>query len=184
MKPALVVIDMQYYFFRTDERRASLDKIVPGINELIDFAKERGIPIYQVVTIHKSDKSTWNLVMKKHNFAALIEGSKEAELLPEVKYDNEQILLVKTRQSTFIKTNFEEDLRNRGVDTLILTGVFTHGCVGRTAIDAYQRDFNVILAKDGCFSHVKNQEKAMFEVIEGEQEQLILTNEQIKEIMK
>lgn len=183
MRPALVIIDMQNWFFRSEERRVMLPKLISSINELIDIASEKEIPIYQVLTIHKSDRSTWNIVMKKHNIAALLEGSKEAELLPQIKFDNSQEVLVKTRQSTFIRTNFEEKLREQNVDTLILCGVFTHGCVGRTAVDAYERDFNVILAKDASFSHVKNQEEAMFEVIEQEQEQSILTNDEIKKLL-
>jgi len=58
-----------------------------------------------------------------------------------------------------------------------------HGCVGRTAIDAYERDFHVIVAKDASFSHIKDQEKAMFEVIENEQEQQILSNDDIAKII-
>ena len=184
MRPALVIIDMQNWFFRSEERRVRLPKLISSINELIDIASEKEIPIYQVLTIHKSDRSTWNIVMKKHNIAALLEGSKEAELLPQIKFDNSQEVLIKTRQSTFIRTNFEEKLREQNVDTLILCGVFTHGCVGRTAVDAYERDFNVILAKDASFSHVKNQEEAMFEVIEQEQEQSILTNDEIKKVQE
>ena len=103
--------------------------------------------------------------MKKHNFSALLEGSDEAELLPNIEFDSSQEVIIKTRQSTFIRTNFEEILKKKGINTLILGGVFTHGCVGRTAIDAYERDFNVILAKDASFSHIKNQEKSMLEVI-------------------
>lgn len=183
LRPALVIIDMQNWFFRSEERRVRLPKLISSINELIDIASEKEIPIYQVLTIHKSDRSTWNIVMKKHNIAALLEGSKEAELLPQIKFDNSQEVLIKTRQSTFIRTNFEEKLREQNVDTLILCGVFTHGCVGRTAVDAYERDFNVILAKDASFSHVKNQEEAMFEVIEQEQEQSILTNNEIKKLL-
>lgn len=183
MRPALVIIDMQYWFFKSDERRVKLPELIQSINELVDIAKEMSIPIYQVLTIHKSDRSTWNIVMKKHNFVALLEGSREAELLPEIKFDNSQEIIVKTRQSTFIRTNFEEKLKEKNIDTLILCGVFTHGCVGRTAIDAYERDFNVIVAGDASFSHVKNQEEAMFEVIEQEQEQLILTNEEINKLL-
>ena len=41
----------------------------------------------------------------------------------------------------------------------------------------------MILAKDASFSHLENQEQAMFEVILNEQEQLILDNEQIKSIL-
>ncbi len=184
MNPALVIIDMQHYFFRTEERREKLDELILSINDLIDFSKEKNIPIYQVLTVHKKDKSTWNLVMKKHNFSALIEGSEESKLLPQIKYDNNQNILIKTRQSTFIRTNFEQDLIKKGIDTLILGGVFTHGCVGRTAIDGYQRDLNIVLAKDACFSHMKKQEEVMLEVIEKEQEQLILNNAKIKELFK
>jgi len=184
LRPALVVIDMQHYFFRSEERKVKLPELIQSINELIDIAKDKNIPIYQVLTIHKDDKSTWNIVMKKHNFAALLEGSKEAELLPEIQFDNSQEVIIKTRQSTFIRTNFEEKLKKNNIDTLILCGVFTHGCVGRTAIDAYERDFNVIVAKDGSFSHLKNQEEAIFEVIIKEQEQLILTNKEIKEVFE
>ena len=88
-----------------------------------------------------------------------------------------------TRQSTFIRTNFEEKLKEKNIDTLILSGVFTHGCVGRTAVDAYERDFNIILAKDASFSHMKNQEKSMLEVIKEEQEQLVLSNKEIIEYL-
>ena len=117
--------------------------------------------------------------MKKHNFSALLEGSDEAELLPNIEFDSSQEVIIKTRQSTFIRTNFEEISKKKGINTLILGGVFTHGCVGRTAIDAYERDFNVILAKDASFSHIKNQEKSMLEVIKEEQEQSILNNKEI-----
>jgi nicotinamidase-related amidase len=121
--------------------------------------------------------------MRKHDFSALIEGSKEAEILPEIKVNKTHKLIVKTRQSTFIRTDFEEQLRKAGIDTLIICGVFTHGCVGRTAIDAYERDFNVIVAQDAIFSHLKDQEKAMLEVIEKEQEQLILNNDEIESML-
>lgn len=183
MNPALVVIDMQQYFFRTEERREKLNELVESINDLINYSENNNIPIYQVLTIHKEDKSTWNLFMKKYNFSALIEGTDEAKLLPHIKFNDRHIVMIKTRQSTFIRTNFEEDLRNREIDTVIISGVFTHGCVGRTAIDAYERDFNVILAKDASFSHLKEQEEVMFEVISKEQGQLILNNKEIKSII-
>ena len=183
MNPALVIIDMQTWFFRSEDRREKLSELIESINQLIEVATTKNITIFQVLTIHKADKSTWNIVMKKHNFYALIEGSEEAKLLPEIKFDSSQEIIVKTRQSTFIRTNFEEKLKEKNIDTLILSGVFTHGCVGRTAVDAYERDFNIILAKDASFSHMKNQEKSMLEVIKEEQEQLVLSNKEIIEYL-
>lgn len=183
MNPALVIIDMQNWFFRSEDRMEKLSELIESINQLIEVATTKNITIFQVLTIHKADKSTWNIVMKKHNFSALIEGSEEAKLLPEIKFDSSQEIIVKTRQSTFIRTNFEEKLKEKNIDTLILSGVFTHGCVGRTAVDAYERDFNIILAKDASFSHMKNQEKSMLEVIKEEQEQLVLSNKEIIEYL-
>ena len=174
---------MQNWFFRSEDRREKLSELIESINQLIEVATTKNITIFQVLTIHKADKSTWNIVMKKHNFSALIEGSEEAKLLPEIKFDSSQEIIVKTRQSTFIRTNFEEKLKEKNIDTLILSGVFTHGCVGRTAVDAYERDFNIILAKDASFSHMKNQEKSMLEVIKEEQEQLVLSNKEIIEYL-
>ncbi|MCM1992564.1 isochorismatase family cysteine hydrolase [Oceanirhabdus seepicola] len=183
MKAAIVIIDIQRYFFRTEERRLALEKVINGSNELISYADEMGIPVYHVVTEHKADKSTWNLVMQKHNFAALIEGSTEAEMFPQVIVKKHHRKIMKTRQSTFIRTDFEERLKSEGIDTLIIGGVFTHGCVGRTAVDAYERDFNVIVAKDASFSNLKDQEKVMFDVITIEQEQLALDNKEIKDLL-
>ena len=116
MNPALVIIDMQNWFFRSEDRREKLSELIESINQLIEVATTKNITIFQVLTIHKADKSTWNIVMKKHNFSALIEGSEEAKLLPEIKFDSSQEIIVKTRQSTFIRTNFEEKLKEKNID--------------------------------------------------------------------
>ncbi len=179
MSKAIVIIDMQPFFFRTDERRLKYDSLINSVNELIKFADENNITIYHVKTIHKEDGSTWNLVMKKHNFVALLEGSDESRFIDEIDVRDHHEIVVKTRQSTFIRTDFENRLRDKGIETLIIGGVFTHGCVGRTSIDAYEHDFNVILASDCSFSHLEDQEKVMFDVILKEQEQRIMTNQEI-----
>ena len=179
MSKALVVIDMQPFFFRSEERRVKYDDLIKNINELIEYADENDITVFHVKTIHKPDKSTWNLVMKKHNFVALLEEDENSKFIDEIKVKSHHEVVVKTRQSTFIRTNFEKRLREKGIDTLIIGGVFTHGCVGRTSIDAYEHDFNVILASDCSFSHLKEQEQVMFDVITQEQEQLVLTNSEI-----
>jgi len=43
MKPALVIIDMQHWFFRSEERRVKLPELITAINDLIDAAKEKSI---------------------------------------------------------------------------------------------------------------------------------------------
>ncbi|MCT4634079.1 MAG: cysteine hydrolase [Firmicutes bacterium] len=179
MNKALVIIDMQPFFFRNEERRVRYEDLIKNINEMIEYADNNNIKVFHVKTIHKKDKSTWNLVMKKHNFVALLEEDDNSKFIEEINIKDHHEIVVKTRQSTFIRTDFQERLRNNNIDTVIVSGVFTHGCVGRTAIDAYEHDFNVILAKDCSFSHLKDQEQVMFDVITKEQEQLVLSNQEI-----
>lgn len=181
MNKALVIIDMQPFFFRSEERRVRYDDLIFKINELIDYADANNMIVYHVKTIHKADQSTWNLVMKKYNFVALLEEDANSQFIEAIHVRDHHETIVKTRQSTFIRTDFEKRLSAQNIDTLVIGGVFTHGCVGRTSIDAYEHDFNVILAKDCSFSHLKDQEQVMFDVITKEQEQLVLSNREIME---
>lgn len=180
---ALVVIDMQPFFFRNETRKAALSNLFEKNNELLQFAHDNKIPIIKVKTVHNPDKSTWNLVMKKYDKGGLYEGDTNVELYEEILKFPEEETIIKTRQSTFIRTNFEELLNSLNIETLILTGVFIHGCVGRTAVDAYERDFHVILAKEASFSDIPLQEQAMIDVITGEQEQQVLTNNEIINVL-
>ena len=45
-----------------------MPELISSINNLIDIAISKSIPVFQVMTIHKSDRSTWNIVMKEHAF--------------------------------------------------------------------------------------------------------------------
>jgi isochorismate hydrolase len=57
-------------------------------------------------------------------------------------------VIVKKRYSAFFRTDLEDVLADLKPDTLILAGINTHACVRMTAIDAYQRDWRVVIAGD------------------------------------
>jgi nicotinamidase-related amidase len=57
-------------------------------------------------------------------------------------------VIVKKRYSGFFGTGLDDRLRAAEATTLVLAGVNTHACVRMTAIDAYQRDYDVVLAGD------------------------------------
>ena len=150
MKPALLVIDMQRRFLEQGhaEKLQRVPALIAGANELIDFFHEEGLPVVLVQVVHKADRSTWNQWMIEHDTPALIEGTPEAEQHPDVHTCETDIVVHKTRHSAFIRTDLDEALRCRGVDTLVLAGFATDMCVGLTTIEAYERDFRVMLADD------------------------------------
>ncbi len=77
----------------------------------------------------------------------------------------EEILLRKTRFSAFLRTNLEEQLRDLKVDTVVMCGFSTNACVGLTAIDAFDRDFRVLLAGDAVLGTNEAQGELMLDYL-------------------
>jgi isochorismate hydrolase len=57
-------------------------------------------------------------------------------------------VIVKKRYSAFYGTGLDETLADIDADAIVLAGINTHACIRTTAIDAYQRDWTVVLALD------------------------------------
>ncbi|MEZ4830049.1 MAG: isochorismatase family cysteine hydrolase [Bacteroidia bacterium] len=145
---ALIVVDLQRWFLEvgSDEKLNQVSVLIKKTNELIKHFEAKGLPIIKVQTVHKADRSTWNLWALENDTARLIEGTKEAEYSPDIYIAKNEMLITKTRLSAFLRTNLEEKLREVGCTEVVICGYSTDNCVGQTAIDAYEHDFKVILA--------------------------------------
>ncbi len=153
MKTALLVIDFQRWYLERGhpEKLSRVGRLVAKTNELIDFFHKQQLPVVQVRLIHKADGTTWNQQMRPHwtghpMEGTLAEGTWEAEPHPELHRRDTDVVLTKTRGSAFLWTNLEDVLQERGVGAVVLAGYSTNRCVGLTAIDAWERDFKVMLA--------------------------------------
>jgi nicotinamidase-related amidase len=69
-------------------------------------------------------------------------------------------IIVKKRYSAFFGTGLDELLAKLQPDALVLAGINTHACIRTTAIDAYQRDWPVVLASD-CVSSYDEEHHAV-----------------------
>jgi nicotinamidase-related amidase len=154
----LVIIDMQKWMFREPERTAQIDSLVANINTVAN-AFEPELPIFDVRTIHKADRSTWSRLMHKHDYPCLIEGTEDAGLVDGYRLPERAIQITKTANSAFLGTSFETQLKAAGVKELALTGVFIDGCVGLTAADAAQRGIDVTFIED-AIGHVRADRRA------------------------
>ncbi len=81
---------------------------------------------------------------------AMVEGTPGAEIVAELKPAPGDHLISKRRSNAFYNTDLELMLRSRGIDTLIITGVVTDGCVVNTVRGARERDLHVIVLSDCC----------------------------------
>ncbi|MBN2535035.1 MAG: cysteine hydrolase [Spirochaetales bacterium] len=173
---------MQNYFFHTKEKKVKYRQLTGSINTLIElFEKSETSKIYQIISVHKKDKSTWSLNMKRNNSACLLEDSYEAMIVEDIKETGNQIIIHKTRHSAFMRTGLEMKLREHGINRIFLCGVYTHGCIALSAIDGWSLDFEVIIAEDCIFSHRNDLSEFITERLKNMFHIEFLSNRQILE---
>ena len=153
MNPVLIIIDMQKDFFKKDELVNQQERLVSSINELIASFRGHDKPIVWIKQTWKADLTNAQLGNKRSSVKMVIEGTEGNELLDGLDFNKIDYLVTKTQYSGFFNTNLDELLKKIKADKLVVCGINTHACVRMTVIDAYQRYYNVIVAKDCVASY-------------------------------
>jgi nicotinamidase-related amidase len=149
MKAVLIVVDMLNDFFeRSPVLAANRSRLVASTNLLVRAFRRNGLPVFWVRQEFAPDLSDAFLEMRANNVSITIAGTAGCELLPELDRLPEDFVIVKKRYSAFFGTNLDARLSEIGPGFLVIAGVNTHACVRMTAIDAYQRDYDVIVAAE------------------------------------
>ncbi len=146
-KPVLVVIDMLQDFLDSWEA-ARRQKLVSSINELVGGMRSLGHPVLWVRQEFEPDLRDAFREMKAKGIRITIRGTEGCQIVPELAMAPSDSVIIKKRYSAFYGTTLDETLARLQPDAIILAGINTHACIRTTAIDAYQRDWSVILALD------------------------------------
>ncbi|MBP6442660.1 MAG: cysteine hydrolase [Gemmatimonadales bacterium] len=143
----LIVIDMQVDFFEcVPALAAQRGSLVAAINALVAEFRRACLPVVWVRQEFAVDLSDAFLDMRRHNTAITIAGTTGCQILPDLDQHAGDEVIVKKRYSAFFGTGLEGLLAPLAPTTIVLAGINTHACIRTTAIDAYQRDYEVILA--------------------------------------
>lgn len=158
-KPVLVVIDMlQDFLQRWDAARRQ--KLVSSINELVGSMRSLGHPVVWVRQEFEPDLRDAFREMKTKGIRITIKGTQGCQIVSELAVAPLDLVIIKKRYSAFYGTTLDETLATLRPDAIILAGINTHACIRTTAIDAYQRDWNVILALDCIDSYDREHHEA------------------------
>lgn len=154
MGQALIVVDMQRYYFEGDHAQAAqrLGPALACVNLAVAAFAQAGRPVIFARTLHKSDGSTWTRKMREKNLALMLEGSTEAADVYGLSVPDAAFSMVKTRHSAFTGTGLSMRLAAMGVAHVTFCGAFTENCVAVSAIDAVQHDFRASIVTDACVS--------------------------------
>jgi len=151
-KSALLVIDMQRYFF-DESSHAYLEPapaIIPNLRRILEAYRRLGLPV--IFTRHAYLKGENPGIMGTWWSELEQDGDPLAEVVRELEPLPGEPVLRKNRYSAFVGTGLEERLRRLGVERMLITGVMTHLCCDTTARDAFMRDFEVFFTIDGTAS--------------------------------
>lgn len=153
--------DLAYYLDRME------GTVVPSLQRLTAAFRAHGAPvIYTRCVSLRGDGSdqTW-----RHRAFGLVAGvdDHDAQMLDEIAPQPGDIVLNKTGSSVFTSTNCEHLLRNMGITTLVITGIFTNSCVEGTVRDAGDLDFRVLVAEDACAAMSPSGHRKAIEYLDG-----------------
>jgi len=177
-RPVLLVIDMLRDFLDSWEpdRR---NRLVRSINELTGLVRAVSRPVIWVRQEFEPDLRDAFLEMRAKGILITIRGTTGSEVIPELSQDPSESVIIKKRYSAFYGTSLDEQLALLQPDAVILAGINTHACVRTTAIDAYQRDWPVILATDCIDSNDREHHEISLRYMKDKIAS-VMTNEELR----
>jgi maleamate amidohydrolase len=165
-RPALLVIDVNRAFCG-DRPEPILEAIkrwrtscgeaawiaLDYIKRLIEAARQKGIPVIYTTGERRPDdwdagSWRWKSSRGENGSGAAADGD---EIVAAIAPAPQDIVLRKQKPSGFFGTNLAAYLTLLGIDSVIVVGTTTSGCVRATVVDAFSLNYRVILAEEGCF---------------------------------
>jgi maleamate amidohydrolase len=149
--PAVLVVDMTRAF--TEDRfplgcAAAGTPCAAAIRRLLDTVRPLGVPVLYTRYDAFAADAQWGRWLDKGTGAepdSLMRGPEAHEIADAVKPAAGEVALTKTKPSAFFGTPLASLLTYLGVDTVVVTGMVTSGCVRATVVDAFSHNYRVIV---------------------------------------
>ena len=150
LSPAVIVVDFSYGFTDTQyPTAADMAKQIACTRRLSDAARSNGYPvIYTTIAYQPWEVKTLAWLKKARGMRALIRGSRLVDIDQATGIQVGDPIIVKHGASAFFGTNLAGLLMSAGIDTIIVTGATTSGCVRATVVDAVQNGLGVLVPSD------------------------------------
>jgi nicotinamidase-related amidase len=162
-KTALVLIDLQNAVLGMTPAPHSADKVVENCVKLANAFRAKGAPVVYVrVDLNDFLKLP---VDQPHNMGDKPLPAAASEIAPSAGFQPGDILVTKRHWGAFAGTNLEQQLKSRGIDTVVLTGISTNAGVESTARQGTGLGFAFVLVEDACSSQNAEHHRFAFENI-------------------
>lgn len=147
-RPAVIVIDMGRAWLDTACPIGSdLSSVLDNIVRLLGVARTARVPVFFTTMAYDQELAEVgvHVMAKVPHVSWLTRGSEWVQLSPALGRRADEPLIEKQRGSAFFGTTLMSQLVSRGVDTTVIVGCSTSGCIRATATDAHDQNLRVIV---------------------------------------
>ncbi|MBI4492886.1 MAG: isochorismatase family protein [Chloroflexi bacterium] len=174
-RPALLVIDVTYDFVG-DQPEPILESIkkfpsscgeagwrgMAAIRELQELCRELQVPIFYTRNLNERSaltRGSWGWKKDKAVEQRMM-GKWDGNQIPDLVAPREgEVVIQKTKPSAFFSTPLASYLVGLRVDTVLVTGCTTSGCIRASVIDAFSNNFRTIIVEDGVWDRAETPHK-------------------------
>ena len=151
-RPALLIVDfVMAYLDPASPLYAGVEDALASNERLLAAARAAGIPVIFTNVVYQADGADGGLFYKKiPSLRVFLEGSPLGAFPPSLQPVDGERVISKQFASAFFGTSLAETLSEEGIDTLLITGLSTSGCVRATALDALQSGFAPFVVREAC----------------------------------
>jgi maleamate amidohydrolase len=165
--PALILVDfVEAYFNKDSPLYAGVEDALSSALRIRDAARAAGIPIVYTNVVYQEGGNDGGVFYRKVPALEVFVSGNPLGAWPDGLEPVEgELVISKQYPSAFFGTSLAATLNEEGIDTLIITGVTTSGCVRATCVDAMSYGFVPIVVADACGDrHAAPHEANLFDM--------------------
>lgn len=149
-RAALLIIDFAQAYTLKDSPLFA-EGVGPAVEETVDVlraARASGIPVIHTTVTHQANFLDGGVWLRKSPVVKCMAEPRFAKVCEGVEPTADELVITKQYASAFFGTSLAATLTSAGIDTIIVTGCSTSGCIRATAVDGVQHGFRVIVPRE------------------------------------
>ncbi len=184
--PALLIVDfVMAYLDPASPLYAGVEEALASNERLLAAARAAGIPVIFTNVEYEPGGADGGVFYRKVPALRLFDRGSPYGAFPEtLRPRASELVITKQYASAFFGTDLAAKLTDMGVDTLLITGLSTSGCVRATALDACQHGFLPFVVREACGDrHQAPHEASLFD-LQAKYAEVISEAEAIRHLVK
>ena len=149
--PALIVVDLSNGFSDpASPLGGNFDSQISQINGLLDTFRAKKLPVYFTSVVYHDETTASVFRRRLPDLDILQTSSQWVKINSKINKQSDELIIEKQWPSAFFKTQLATHLEKNAVDSIVVVGLTTSGCVRATVVDGLQHNYPVFVVPEAC----------------------------------